>query len=618
MADLMADPLEYIKDLQVSLKVRDSVEFRRLVQTKQALQPGIFWDFATEICKHLTNAIYEEAAVFFETCEEGLKYLIENGNPKELLIIILEHIDDDRDDLKYRTLMEATQAILLKIPTRRVKSLDIALETLFGHIASLEQPDECGLEGEEKKLLEGDPKVARIGEVVKLFLQFLRPFVWEVSVNNPNNAREKNGHQVRELTRCILKLLSHPLLYVDLSHTDDTGQVTKTLCRTDAEITVQYLSQLHTNFHKLIMSTLDSNAHIERENWMKQERKRTRIEDNIDKQDGILDDVDMDLELEEPVPEDSLACFSYLVHGEQIGRRNWPCVYSHTYTLCHCLPFIKRLLRKRESLVIYKGIFLAEAILDNIPRKTLLADLLELDETTDFVLVLIDIMLHCSVTELRQLAVKLLPYFINKFTLQGRYKLMEFVLHKTSHSGIASLVVKMIKDQLAAVLKSKDSGKPFVGASLEKLVSFALKLPEGATSDLLDQSDRIMAGLNLVRFLVLSDSPTVNKTGVWSRLEIIEGEFLNPLKTGINMSRAHYDMELKNIKSGRKTSDEIEMNVNVNGVNSLEMSEQEKVQVLQNAVVTFDLMESVHGRVSEIISAQKNAQKTDNSASVSV
>lgn len=36
------------------------------------------------------------------------------------------------------------------------------------------------------------------------------------------------------------------------------------------------------------------------------------------------------------------------------------------------------------------------------------------------------------------------------------------------------------------------------------------------------------------------------QTGIWTELYKIEDTFLKPLRVGVNMSRAHYEMELHN------------------------------------------------------------------------
>lgn len=155
----------------------------------------------------------------------------------------------------------------------------------------------------------------------------------------------------------------------------------------------------------------------------------------------------------------------------------------------------------------------------------------------------------------------------------------------------------------------------FEGPHLLPLLRKVLTLPDGPETDLLQYLDRlakcrperfsfggyrgnlavtglpsrcrIMESLNLLRYLVIRDKVTENQvnfiavapptpphpdlrlhlppslfpllllgysqTGIWTELYKIEDTFLKPLRVGVNMSRAHYKMELhKTVES--KTS----------------------------------------------------------------
>lgn len=44
------------------------------------------------------------------------------------------------------------------------------------------------------------------------------------------------------------------------------------------------------------------------------------------------------------------------------------------------------------------------------------------------------------------------------------------------------------------------------------------------------------------------------QTGIWTELYKIEDNYLKPLRTGLNMSKAHYEAELKSKKENKKLS----------------------------------------------------------------
>lgn len=90
---------------------------------------------------------------------------------------------------------------------------------------------------------------------------------------------------------------------------------------------------------------------------------------------------------------------------------------------------------------------------------------------------------------------------------------------------------------------------------------------------------RIMESLNLLRYLLIRDKERHNEvgcdpnlssllqklhfpacswcvcdpqTGIWSELCTVEENYLKPLRTGLNMSRAHYEAELKSTKEKKR------------------------------------------------------------------
>lgn len=56
-------------------------------------------------------------------------------------------------------------------------------------------------------------------------------------------------------------------------------------------------------------------------------------------------------------------------------------------------------------------------------------------------------------------------------------------------------------------------------------------------------TDGILCMLNQVTNLFIKSS---EQTGLWTELGKIENNFLKPLHIGLNMSKAHYEAEIKN------------------------------------------------------------------------
>uniref|UniRef100_A0A669QWZ3 Glomulin, FKBP associated protein n=1 Tax=Phasianus colchicus TaxID=9054 RepID=A0A669QWZ3_PHACC len=227
---------------------------------------------------------------------------------------------------------------------------------------------------------------------------------------------------------------------------------------------------------------------------------------------------------------------------------------------------------------------------------------------------LVKVMTLCPIEHLRKKSLSILQLFIDKFEAEGKYTLFRCLLKTSNHAGVEGYIIKNIKDQIHLSLMKAHDNIWFTGHHLISLLDLVLLLPEGAETDLLQNSDRIMASLNLLRYLVIKDCESDNQTGVWTALAKIEKNFLKPLHVGLNMSKAHYEAEIKNKKeNGREAhSSNTICSLTVSGEKMPAMTTEMQLQVLHSALFTFDLIESVLARVEELIEVKVKAVMDEN------
>nr|CAD7432047.1 unnamed protein product [Timema monikensis] len=127
-------------------------------------------------------------------------------------------------------------------------------------------------------------------------------------------------------------------------------------------------------------------------------------------------------------------------------------------------------------------------------------------------------------------------------------------------------------------------------------------LPNGAESDLVELGDQIVSALNLVRFLVLRDKD--NLTGIWDCVSDLEYYFFEPLKRGLIISRAHFELKLNELKQERIEENKgmmvkrgQEVTITIGGQQLPNLPYENKVSVINSAMNAFDLMEGLLGRV---------------------
>ncbi|XP_063584475.1 glomulin isoform X3 [Pongo abelii] len=272
---------------------------------------------------------------------------------------------------------------------------------------------------------------------------------------------------------------------------------------------------------------------------------------------------------------DSMASLAYLVFVQGICIDQLPMVLSPLYLLQFNMGHIEVFLKRTEESVISKGLELLENSLLRIEDNSLLYQYLEIKTFLTVPQGLVKVMTLCPIETLE---VQVWMYYMHK----------------------------MDSDEVWRTCNNKW----FTGPQLISLLDLVLFLPEGAETDLLQNSDRIMASLNLLRYLVIKDNENDNQTGLWTELGNIENNFLKPLHIGLNMSKAHYEAEIKNSQEAQKSKDLC--SITVGGEESPNMPPEMQLKVLHSALFTFDLIESVLARVEELIEIKTKSTSEEN------
>ncbi|PNJ55380.1 GLMN isoform 4, partial [Pongo abelii] len=172
---------------------------------------------------------------------------------------------------------------------------------------------------------------------------------------------------------------------------------------------------------------------------------------------------------------DSMASLAYLVFVQGICIDQLPMVLSPLYLLQFNMGHIEVFLKRTEESVISKGLELLENSLLRIEDNSLLYQYLEIKTFLTVPQGLVKVMTLCPIETLE---VQVWMYYMHK----------------------------MDSDEVWRTCNNKW----FTGPQLISLLDLVLFLPEGAETDLLQNSDRIMASLNLLRYLVIKDNENDN------------------------------------------------------------------------------------------------------------
>uniref|UniRef100_A0A8D2ZM91 Glomulin, FKBP associated protein b n=1 Tax=Scophthalmus maximus TaxID=52904 RepID=A0A8D2ZM91_SCOMX len=257
---------------------------------------------------------------------------------------------------------------------------------------------------------------------------------------------------------------------------------------------------------------------------------------------------------------ESRACLAYLLFVQLVTMDTFPAVFSPVFVLQCNMEYIDQLL-SRYAVNRARG-----------------------EYGSGFKIILLT---DCPLQHLRTSGLQVLQLFINKLDAEAKHKFFRCMLKASNHAGVESYIVKNIKNQVELSMEPGNSNPWFLGEEFLSLLELVLCLPQGAETDLLNSMDRIMESLNLLRFLLIRDKEP------WSKL-----------------TSGYYSAELKALREDRKLkareardaarSARIVKSITVKRGNVSNMSPEVQHQVLQSALVTFDLMESLIVRIDEI------------------
>lgn len=591
-------------------KMKEAMDLFRNQQMRQLIATDfdIIWDLIPLICNRL-RGLNEFRFKTFNYCEQLLQEISVLCKPKEVLIAFLAELESDTFSKKntseenksccdhncFKAILKPLECVLIQLPTKRNETLKWVLSTLNAHINKLnvESLDDYQFDDKEKLFIENDFNVKQINNVLPLYIKFIETFVNEVDVtkNNSNHLNNNNNNGINTintgisktsdpqiqrniLLKALIRLLDHPLIHLDLTNES------KTESRDIALNVVQLISRLQPNFY-VLFERID----------LITSGKCTKSSDNSD------------IELTKESFMSAMANISYLVMSESVSPINFlPSVYTHVYVFGVHLQFIDILLKQSVCLIYEKGLILAETLLSQINDCELEANFLDLIRQIPIEKSLINIMIYSSVESHRKRALNIFKKLVASFDSNGRYRILFSILSQPKqHSGLQGLVIGLFKDYMF-------TNQVFLGTHLQRMIKSAINssLPDGVASDLLEQNDTIFATLNLIRFICLRDDKSKNESKIWDIVSLINENLLKPLHKAIDLSRAHYKLELCKLKEQRnednKNSANFEVRIagNKNGLLP-NLPTDHKHRIILLALQNFDLIESVLVRVEEII-----------------
>uniref|UniRef100_A0AAX7TPE1 Glomulin, FKBP associated protein b n=1 Tax=Astatotilapia calliptera TaxID=8154 RepID=A0AAX7TPE1_ASTCA len=498
---------------------------------------------------------------------ETLHLFVKTCRPNELLdcmLEIIEGIDPGAISETILALLPHLQSVLLRLDEGKAACVGSTLSALQKQLSRLpvpyteqqEEADEYGL--------------CRCSAALTVFTE---PFVEEVKRTDGNCAATAEDEELKiELLKFCMRSLREPLLEAELKHDRRSP-----LWLFAVEIMVTLSAIKEPLPELLFFSSL---------------RKNILMDNNQFKE--------------------ARACLAYLLFVQLITIDNFPAVFSHVFILQCNMEYISQLLSSKKESHLLKGLALFTKSLERVQDNSLPVSLLDLKS-------------FYSVTQVRQAAVpdsflflresglQVFQVFINKLDAEAKHKFFRCMLKTSNHAGIESYIIKNIRNQFELSMKWGNANEWFLGTEFISLMTLVLCLPQGAQTDLLSSMDKIMESLNLLRYVLIRDEELRTNEDVWEELCRIKEEYLKMLRVCISISRAYYSSELKALREDQKLKakdaarpTKLVKSITVRKEKVSNMSPEVQHQVLQSALVTFDLMESLIARIEEITEEKQN------------
>nr|CAH7715049.1 unnamed protein product [Callosobruchus chinensis] len=529
------------------------------------------WDLIPVLTEYLTAHHEENNETLFKCCEKLLEDVANTSNPEETVLQFIEEIEGCTDDMQFLTLLRIVPRVICRISQKRLNSIGWYNNAIQSYLRQCEIPDYDGLLGKDKLLLDSDDKVQRILYLYSEILQLHNAFLEKVTTSTDTTYNE----HICITKKFLIQLLGKPLIYLDMEISNNI----KSKARLIAENIVDKI--LNIDYDPMVLYI----------------RKHVNEVNTFD--EGSIE---------------AVASLFYLIFGEDVYIHRVPKVYNPYFFFYNTLHLAVVLLESDQHIVVEKGMKLTTVLQQYVQHKKLPCLLLNSEDPKKFFLALSKVIIYNKLDILRNTALNIYKKFIKSFDCKGKYLILYNIMDHLNHSGLKGFTITLYKEELASQLKLGNDHMScyFKGVYLFKILDKFCYLHRKEESDLIEISDQIIATLNLLRYLILADNDGISLY-MW-HMDELEVKFLNPLKKGIEISRAHYELKIREIlgESGTVNQKNLSnnMNVMVGSENLALLPNDEKLKVLNMSLTIFDVMDSLLSRVREILDKQKLSRRT--------
>jgi hypothetical protein len=512
--------------------------------------------------------------------EEAIKnatlHLCKNyGNPKELFLIYLENCEYYlKNDERFLYFVDLIEILLDRLLIKFVYySIEMAVNEFLKYIQLVNKKDE----------------INRLIKLLNRLINFVETFANKI-IDTDKQATIKSVKNL--LTSVLINLFENPFLDLDLESSQELFNIVDRI--------YLILSKLNKDFFKLIVES-----------------------ENIAKKSNKIEDIEEEEEEENDTKTNSknptlmaISSFVYFLSMQLNKNCHFPAVYDPFYLLTFFIPITERLLNEPaiES-HLNKGLTTLINFINRIEDASLESTLYEIKEIDQLIQLLFKMMVLSHYESIRKQSNSVFKSLYKKFDRSAhfyfvKYYYNHFKYDETMNNYVSAYLIYLFKEELNECFNNDHDYIVKNKLVLKKIFNLILILKHKVETDLMDESAKIVGILNLLRFILLRDK--TNKTDC---LDIVKSSpFLDDLEKAIQLSKAHYELEEKNMKSlpksdifsNKQNDNKFEVHTVNDNEKINEPSVDDKIKSVQLALQTFDLIESLRVRINEIITERQN------------
>lgn len=408
-----------------------------------------------------------------------------------------------------------------------------------------------------------------------MVISFYQPFV-EQNLKIKNISADKPRKMITDF---LISLLGKPMIYIDI----DPNANAKSEARQACQIIVVDICRLQKNVFKFL-SQLES-----------KEKTRLRYTDGNEQSPfETCDRMNMS----------TFSGFFYVAYSGhfKIPDSAIPKVYNNEYVVHTLMLAVNHLLRFTEYGPLAKALALYQAINYRLGENTS-HQLLSASVHYDMCKRLVNVAIYCNYKTLRKTTLQCISNHIKKFDYKGRCMLIKYLIESSNHSGMIGYAINLYKETLIEAFKEPTLNECFSGVQLTAMIKKMCYLPHGAESDLMELADQIITALNFLRFLILKDKENIS--GIRDIMPTIEKEYLEVLVTALKMSKAHYELKMKDVMDEKNQPG---VTLTVGGTVLDSIPQEAKKEVIESALNAFHLIEGLVARINECVKSNAVAE----------